>query len=40
MKEGAQVNDKDDDGSTALMLAAANGHLACVQFLLKEGGQN
>ena len=39
LKEGgARIDEKDKDGNTALLLAAANGHLPVVQWLLKEGG--
>ena len=37
--EGADVNDKDDQGETALMKAAANGHGALVTVLLARGAE-
>lgn len=36
-KEPQLVNVQDQDGSTALHLASACGHLACVSLLLKSG---
>jgi ankyrin repeat protein len=37
LKEGADVNDKDDEGETALMHAAASGHEAIALVLLGKG---
>jgi ankyrin repeat protein len=39
LTQGAEVNDKDNDGSTALMLAAAQGHMGIVQMLLTQEGE-
>jgi ankyrin repeat protein len=36
---GAEVNDKDKGGQTALMRAAANGHTAVVKLLLAKGAE-
>lgn len=33
----ANINKQDDENSAALHQAASNGHLDCVQFLVKEG---
>jgi ankyrin repeat protein len=35
--EGADVNARDCDGDTALMLAAERGHIELVKVLLKNG---
>src|SRR5262245_21578832 len=37
LKNGADVNDKDDDGQTPLMWAAAKGHRAMVWLLFSVG---
>lgn len=37
VQAGADVNEKDEDGSTPLMLAAVNGKMEAVDFLLKNG---
>ena len=37
LDHGAEVNAKDNDGKTALMLAAREGPLASVQALLAKG---
>jgi hypothetical protein len=37
MAEGADIDFKDQDGDTALILAAANGHADCVRLLLDSG---
>jgi ankyrin repeat protein len=37
LEKGADVNAKDDDGRTALMLAAEKGHTEIVQLLLERG---
>ena len=37
LAKGADVNAKDNDGATALMLASQNGHLDVVQALLAKG---
>lgn len=37
LKEGWNINQADDDGSTPLMLAAVNGQKDAVDFLLKNG---
>ena len=34
---GADVNAKDEDGRTALMLALNNGQLDAVKYLIKQG---
>jgi hypothetical protein len=39
IKEGADVNDKDDLGNTALMKAAAKGHESVVVALLAKGAR-
>jgi serine/threonine-protein phosphatase 6 regulatory ankyrin repeat subunit B len=38
LDEGAESNQKDGDGHTALILASWNGHLAVVEALLAHGG--
>jgi ankyrin repeat protein len=37
LDEGADVNARDCDGDTALMLAAERGHIELVKVLLKNG---
>lgn len=37
LKRGADVNARDKDGKTALMIAAEHGELECVQLLLEAG---
>jgi ankyrin repeat protein len=37
IEDGADVNAKNDDGNTALMMASWNGHIEVVRFLLKNG---
>lgn len=37
VNEGAEVNFKNENGSTALMLAAYNGHTSIVEYLIKKG---
>src|SRR5262249_50348364 len=39
LKRGADVNDKDENGDTALMRAAARGHEAIVVILLARGAR-
>lgn len=39
IKDGANINIRDWDGKTALMLASENGHGAVVQELLKNGAK-
>jgi ankyrin repeat protein len=37
MKSGAQLNNRNDEGLSALHLAVAGGHAACATLLLKKG---
>ena len=37
INEGAPLNDPDHCGDPPLLLAAGNGHLACVKLLINEG---
>ncbi|KAG7376571.1 hypothetical protein PHYPSEUDO_013135 [Phytophthora pseudosyringae] len=37
--EGIHVDEKDDEGFTALVLAASQGHFATVQWLVEQGAQ-
>jgi ankyrin repeat protein len=37
MKSGAQLNNRNDEGLSALHLAVAGGHAACAEVLLKKG---
>ena len=37
INHGANVNEKDKDGSTPLHLAAWNGKLECCEFLINHG---
>ena len=37
IEDGADVNAKNNDGNTALMMASWNGHIEVVRFLLKNG---
>jgi len=37
LTDGADMNAADDNGYTALMFAAANGHESVVKFLLEIG---
>ncbi|OEJ15271.1 hypothetical protein BFL38_13275 [Brachyspira hampsonii] len=37
IEKGADVNAKDNDNWTALMLASDNGHLEVVKYLLDKG---
>ena len=37
LEEGADVNVKDDRGSTALMYASEEGHVETVKLLLEKG---
>jgi ankyrin repeat protein len=37
IRDGADVNARDDSGRTALMIAASNGHTYIVQLLLDSG---
>lgn len=37
MVQGAPLNESDHCGDPPLLLAAGNGHLACVKLLLQEG---
>jgi ankyrin repeat protein len=39
IKEGAQVDAKEEDDWTPLHLTAQNGHTAVVEYLLKEGAE-
>ncbi len=39
LKEGADVNFADENGSTALMLASFNGRTAIVELLIKSGAE-
>lgn len=40
LENGADVNVRDDDGSTALMCAAEHGHMDAVKLLLKQADVN
>lgn len=37
MIEGININDYDYDGRTALSLAASEGNLECVKYLIAHG---
>ena len=37
LRKGAEVNQTDKDGKTALMIAVVNGHLGMVELLLDNG---
>ncbi|MBU4212918.1 MAG: ankyrin repeat domain-containing protein [Kiritimatiellae bacterium] len=39
VQNGADVNVRDDDAWTPLMLAACNGHLDVVEFLKQHGAK-
>ena len=36
---GATFEHRDKDGNTPLIMAAANGHAKCVDFLIKQGNK-
>ena len=40
MEAGADINIRDEDGSTALMCAAEHGHMELVKFLLQQPDVN
>ena len=40
VEAGADINIRDEDGSTALMCAAEHGHMEIVKFILQQPDVN